>query len=113
MSGDQVRGHHGEDGMIVGTWPEDAGGPVFIRGYHDRSYEGLIAAYYEDAVLLLRQGYEPIGQHYIEGQLGWLRPLIATLLIPVAIGVLMWGLLLLERPVGTLTVTYVRRGATK
>lgn len=38
---------------------------------------------------------------------------IATLLIPLMIGVLMWGLLLLERPVGTLTVTYVRRDVAK
>jgi len=99
--------------MIVGTWPEDAGGPIFIRGYHDRSYEGLIAAYYEDAVLLLRQGYEPGGQHYIQGQISLVRAVIATLLMPVMIGILMWGLLLLERPVGTLTVTYVRRASTK
>ena len=99
--------------MIVGTWPEEAGGPVFIRGYHDRSYEDLIAAYYEDALLLLRQGYEPVGQHYIEGQTSWTRAVIATLLIPLMVGILMWGLLLLERPVGTLTVTYVRRAAAK
>jgi hypothetical protein len=41
------------------------------------------------------------------------RAVIATLLMPVMIGILMWGLLLLERPVGTLTVTYVRRASTK
>jgi hypothetical protein len=99
--------------MIVGTWPENAGGPIFIRGYHSRAYEDLIAAFYEDAILLLKQGYEPIGQHYVDGQSGWLRPVIATLLIPFLVGILMWGLLLLERPVGTLTVTYVRRAATK
>jgi hypothetical protein len=41
------------------------------------------------------------------------RVVLATLLIPFMIGLLMWGLLLLERPVGTLTVTYVRRAAAK
>jgi len=45
--------------MIVGTWPGDAGGPVFIRGYEGGTYEELIEAYHRDATLLLDQGYEP------------------------------------------------------
>ena len=35
--------------MIVGTWPGDAGGPVFIRGYEGGTYEQLIEADHRDA----------------------------------------------------------------
>jgi hypothetical protein len=99
--------------MIVGTWPGDGGGPVFIRGYEGGTYEQLIEAYHRDASLLLDQGYEPTGQHYIEGQWGFVMALVATVTIPLLIGLIVWAYLLVKRPIGTLTVTYVYRGTSK
>jgi hypothetical protein len=96
--------------VIIGTWPVDEGSPIFIRGYKGRTYEELIEAFHEDAVLLLREGYEPAGQHYVEGQWSQWRLVAATLLIPFLIGVLMWLVMLVQRPLGVLTVTYIRRG---
>jgi hypothetical protein len=97
--------------VIIGTWPGDEDSPIFIRGYEGRTYEDLIEAFHEDAVLLLAQGYEPAGQHYIQGEWGFWRMLLATLLIPFFfIGVLLWGQMLVQRPIGVLTVTYVHRG---
>jgi hypothetical protein len=99
--------------MIVGTCPGDAGGPIFIRGYGGGTYEKLIEAYHRDASLLLDQGYEPTGQHYIEGQWGFVMAFVATVTIPLLIGVIVWAYLLVKRPIGTLTVTYVYRGKLK
>ena len=45
--------------MIAGTWPEDYGSPIFIRGYEGRTYEDVIQAFHDDAVMLLGEGYEP------------------------------------------------------
>jgi hypothetical protein len=69
----------------------------------------LIESFQADAELLLAQGYEPAGEHYIEGEWSLLRAVIATLLIPFFIGALLWAQMLVQHPVGTLTVTYVRR----
>jgi hypothetical protein len=38
---------------------------------------------------------------------------VATVTIPLLIGVIVWAYLLVKRPIGTLTVTYVYRGKTK
>jgi hypothetical protein len=97
--------------MAIDTWPTDAGGPIFIRGYRGgNSYEALIEAFHADAVLLLKQGYEPSGQHYIEGEWSVGRAVLATFLILVFfIGLLFWAQMLVHRPIGTLTVTYVYR----
>jgi hypothetical protein len=100
--------------VLVDTWPTDQGSPIFIRGYRGgNSYEALIEAFHADAVLLRQQGYEPSGQHYVEGEWSVWRALGATLLIPVFfIGLLFWAQMLVNRPIGTLTVTYVYRGAS-
>jgi hypothetical protein len=98
----------------IDTWPADASSPIFIRGYRGGdSYEALIEAFHADAVLLLSQGYEPAGQHYIDGRWSLWRALGATLLIAVFVGLLFWAQMLVQRPIGTLTVTYVYRGAKK
>ena len=98
--------------MNIDTWPADGSSPVFIRGYRDGdSYEDLIEAFHRDAVLLLGQGYVPAGQHYVDGQWSLSRALAATFLIPVFfIGLLFWAQMLVQRPIGTLTVTYVHQG---
>lgn len=98
--------------MNVDTWPADEGSPIFIRGYRGgNSYEALIEAFHADAVLLLSQGYEPSGQHYVEGAWSIWRALAATVLIPFLVGLLFWAQMLVQRPIGTLTVTYVHRGS--
>jgi hypothetical protein len=100
--------------MIVGTCPEDRGSPIFIRSYGGRYHEDLISAFHADAELLLAQGYEPVGQHYVDGEWSIWRALAATLLLAVFfIGALFWAQMLVQRPVGTLTVTYVRRASAK
>ena len=95
--------------MNIDTWPPEGSSPVFIRGYHSRKYEELIEEFHRDAVLLLQQGYLPAGQHYIQGEwgIGWV--LFAVLTITFLVGILLCFRLLLSRPIGTLTVTYVRR----
>jgi hypothetical protein len=96
--------------MAIDTWPAEGGSPVFIRGYRGGTYEELIAAFHGDAVLLLKQGYEPAGQHYVLGEWSLWRALLATLLIPVFVGIFVWAQMLVQRPIGVLTVTYVHRG---
>jgi len=96
--------------VIAGTWPEDYGSPIFIRGYEGRTYDDVIQAFHDDAVMLLGEGYEPAGQHYVEGDWSVLRAVLATLLLFFFVGIVLWLQMLLWRPVGTLTVTYVRRG---
>jgi hypothetical protein len=98
-----------EGTVVVETWPPDGGSPIFIRSYEGRTYEELIDAFHRDAILLLAQGYEPAGQHYIEGQWGVARAVVATILIFFLVGIALWLQMLLWRPVGTLTVTYVNR----
>jgi hypothetical protein len=99
-----------EPNVIVGTWPEDGSNRIYIRGYEGGKYEELIEAFHRDASLLLDQGYEPAGQHYIEGQWGFVMAFVATVTIPLLIGIVVWAYLLVKRPIGTLTVTYVHRG---
>lgn len=94
---------------MIDTWPPEGGSPIFIRGYRGKTYEDVIEAFHRDTVLLHLQGYEPAGQHYVEGRWGAGAALVATLLIPVLIGVFLWLYMLVAPPTGTLTVTYVRR----
>lgn len=95
--------------MISGTWPADGGGPIFIRGYQGQTYEQVIAEFHRDSLLLLAQGFEPVGQHYVEGHWGFWYGLLATILTPLLIGIFLWIKALTDRPIGTLTVTYLKR----
>lgn len=95
--------------MVSDTWPEQGSSPVFIRQYDGRKYAELVEAFHRDAVLLLAQGYEPTGQHYVEGQWGIAWGILALVLTPFLIGLFIWVPLLTTRPTGTLTVTYVHR----
>ena len=97
---------------MIDTLPAMGSSPVFIRVYRADSYEGLIEAFHRDAALLLMQGYEPAGQHYVEGEWSLWRALLATLLIPFLIGAVLWAQMLVQRPTGILTVTYVHHGGT-
>lgn len=99
--------------MAIDTWPADGSSPIFIRGYRGgNSYEDLIETFHRDAVLLLGQGYSPAGQHYVDGEWSIWRAVLATILIPFFfIGLLFWAQMLVHRPIGTLTVTYVHQGS--
>lgn len=98
---------------MIDTWPPNGGSPIFIRGYRGKAYEDTIESYYRDSVLLHLQGYEPAGQHYVEGRWSVAMAVIATVLIPFLVGVIMWLFMLVTRPTGTLTVTYLRPMATQ
>ena len=97
--------------MEIDTWPPQGSSPIFIRGYHGERYEELIGEFHRDAVLLLEQGYEPAGQHYVPGEWSLWRAVLATILITFVIGAFLWAQMLVTRPIGTLTVTYVHRAA--
>jgi hypothetical protein len=99
--------------MTIDTWPADGSSPVFIRGYSGDTYEDVIEAFHRDAVLLLAEGYEPAGQHYVEGQWSVWRAVLATILLAFLVGAFLWAQMLVSRPIGTLTVTYVHRSGTK
>lgn len=98
--------------MAIDTWPAEGSSRVFIRGYRGSTYEGVIEAFHRDATLLLIQGFEPAGQHYVDGEWALWRAVLATLLIPFLVGILLWAQMLVSHPIGTLTVTYVRRAGT-
>jgi hypothetical protein len=95
--------------VITGTWPEDYRGPIAIRGYQGDTYEELIEAFHKDALLMLEQGFEPAGQHYVAGEWTVSRAVAATILLPFLIGFLFWAQMLVHQPIGSLTVTYVHR----
>lgn len=96
--------------MTIDTWPPEGGSPIFIRGYRGKTYEDLIEAYHRDSLLLYLQGYEPAGQHYVEGRWPITMAVLATVLVFLfLVGVFLWLYMLATRPTGTLTVTYVRR----
>jgi hypothetical protein len=94
---------------FAGSWTEEPGDPIIIRGYTAKFYEDLIASYYKEALELHGEGYEPASQHYVDGEWGFWRVALATVLIPFLIGILLWLDMLSRRPVGTLTVTYLLR----
>jgi hypothetical protein len=98
--------------VIAGTWPEAGSSPIFIRIYEGGNYGELIEAFRSDAVLLLAQGYEPAGQHYVEGEWPLAMAVVATILLVFVIGAFLWAYLLVKHPNGSLTVTYVYRAAT-
>ncbi len=91
--------------MATYTWPEDwpgdRGNRILVREYGGSNIE---ADFQGDAEALLAEGYEPSGQHYVEGGYGCLACLVGVVLVPL--GVLM---LMGRRPPGTLVVTFVRR----
>ena len=95
--------------MAINTLPDDRGSRVMIRTYGGESLEERLAAFQRDAELMLIQGYEPVGQHYVKGAYGYWYRVIAVLLIIVGIGLLLVASMLLNPRPGILVVTYVRR----
>jgi hypothetical protein len=96
---------------MIDTVPAEGTSSIVVRVYRARKYEALIESFHRDAVLMLSQGFEPAGQHYVEGQWSLAMAIVATILIPIVIGAFMWAYLLTRRPTGVLSVTYLRRAA--
>jgi hypothetical protein len=99
--------------MTITTWPpEDRTSPILIRVYSGKSEAALLIDFHRDAELLLAQGFQPAGQHYIEGSWPSWYVAVVTLLCFVVIGFMIAiSMLLGPRPTGALAVTYVRRAA--
>jgi hypothetical protein len=97
---------------MIDTLPAEGSSVVVIRGYRGGTYPDLVESFHRDAQLMLIQGYEPVGQHYVEGQWSYAMALAATVLLVFIVGVFLWAYLLVKRPTGVLTVTYVRRAAS-
>lgn len=64
-------------------------------------------AYQRDAVKKAKLGYSPTTEIYTPGQYGFGSFLVALLLCFVLIGILVFIYMLIVKPAGTLTVTYV------
>ncbi len=93
--------------MWTDAWPDDHYSAVIVREYEGKN---AVADFQGDAEQLLEQGYEPVGQHYVEGAWGSAMTLFCVFTIPLGIGVLLLASLLLgERPAGRLRVTYLQR----
>ena len=63
--------------------------------------------------MLFAQGYEPTGQHYVEGEWPLAMAVVATLLLVFVIGAFLWAYLLVKHPSSSLTVTYVHRAVAR
>jgi uncharacterized membrane protein len=88
-----------------------AGPATLIRRYKGAQQADALAAFEQDARELAKQGYEPVGQSWAEGQWGAAALLIALVLLVVLVGLLILMYMLLVKPAGTLTVTYALDGA--
>lgn len=82
---------------------------TIIRSYTGKTQADAVAEFEEDAAQLARAGYFPTGQSWAQGQWGCGAFLIALLLCVLLIGILIFIYMLVVKPTGTLTVTYVRR----
>lgn len=83
--------------------------PTIVRTYRGRQQSDAIATFQNEASILASQGYMPTSQSWGAGQ--W-RPsdfLAALFLAIFLVGIVLFIYLLVIKPEGTLTVTYVRR----
>ncbi len=102
--------NQGERPVTVGMhFAEDEYGPVVIRSYKGGSHEELLARFTDDAAELGGRGYEPAGQHYVEGSYSWAEVIVAVLASLLFVGLFLLARMATSRPTGTLTVTYLLR----
>ena len=94
------------------TQPPVALTPTLIRTYKGGQQADAVAAFRVDANELARSGYEPTSQSWAQGQWGCGAFAVALLLCIVLIGILIFIYMLVVKPEGTLTVTYVRKEPT-
>jgi hypothetical protein len=69
----------------------------------------MIESYWRDVESLSDEGYAPTSQVYIEGSWGALDIILAIVTIPLIVGVFLTVRLLVNRPKGSLVVTYTRQ----
>ncbi len=79
--------------------------PVLVLVYRGMQQADTTAAFSADADLLAQAGYRPTSQSWAQGQWGAWTFLLATVLLFVLIGILVFLYLLIVKPEGTLTVT--------
>jgi hypothetical protein len=84
-------------------------GPVIVRTYRARNQNDAAAEFAEDARNLALLGYFPASQSWAAGQWGCGAWLVALLLCVALIGLLVFVYMLIVKPHGTLTVSYVRQ----
>lgn len=81
-----------------------------VRIYHGNQQPDAVFEFREEAQVFAAQGYIPSSQSWAPGQWGCGMWLVALLLcFGFGIGVLVFLYMLIVKPAGTLTVTYVRQ----
>jgi hypothetical protein len=99
----------GGPGMLVESWPREGGSAILVRKYEGESEDAMADAFHADAVELASQDYYPAGQHYVDGSWGCAATVVALVLCLFVIGLPIIGFMILNRPRGSLFVTYVFR----
>jgi len=92
--------------------PHDlVGEEVILRTYWASKPIDAITWFQRDLDNLVEHGYVPATQSWAQGEWGVGSFLIALVLTPFGIGVVIFLFLVVVRPVGTLTATFVLRGS--
>lgn len=86
--------------------------PVIIKTYEGDENSSR-RAFENDAQIMQEKGYYPISQNYTPGSWGCGSFLIATLLLLILIGIIVFIYMLIVKPDGTLSVTYELREKEK
>lgn len=94
---------------MTGTAATDSGDRHLVRTYVGYRVADIVESYWKEAQELSRDGYEPTSSVYIAGSWNAVEIFIAVLTIPVIIGVFLTVRLLVNRPTGSLVVTYSQR----
>jgi len=85
---------------------------VIVKTYKGKQDEAN-AAFQADAGVMAAQGYFPVLQTWAPGSWGCGAFVVATLLVIILVGILVFIYMLIVKPPGTLTVTYEYRGVEK
>jgi hypothetical protein len=81
---------------------------TLIRVYAGAQQADALAAFQQEARELAKEGYHPVSQSWAQGQWGCGAWLVALVLCLVLIGLLVFVYMLIVKPAGTLSVTYMR-----
>ena len=105
---------------VVSRWHRTGVGPagvpesiygeeVILRTYWAKDPAGAIRWYQRDLDVLVEHGYVPSSQCWVPGEWGFGAFLAALLLMPVVVGFVILMYVLIVKPAGVLTATYVLR----
>jgi hypothetical protein len=84
---------------------------TIVRTYRGKQQSDVAVQFRKDAQGYARWGYEPSSQSWASGQWGWGAWLAAFALCLLLVGILVFIYMLIVKPDGTLTVTFVMRAA--